>query len=373
MGVEEKMTNQIKTNKNLNLELLRIVAMLLIIIGHTIGHTHLLDAISPRTINYYLVSLLQIISYPATNIYVMISGYLLCDKRFNTKRIALIWIQVFFYSLLLFLATVLIGAEPFSIISFIKVILPISGNQYWFARVYIGLYLLIPFINKFLSSLNKRSYQAFGVVCFVLFSFWRSFVPFATTLNNEGGNSIIWFIILYCFAAYIKLYGGPERLTIKKQIICIMILLLFSFSSRLVITYISNLLGLGGAGASLFTEFTSFPMLFSAWLIINLVVGASEFFSENGAKIILWFSSSTFSIYLIHENQYVKKVIWNLIDMPEKSGNFAIVLIIFGVALGIFIICTIIDKILFVQLNKLLKYIKFEKIQTTIDSYLYTE
>lgn len=57
--------------------------------------------------------------------------------------------------------------------------------------------------------------------------------------------------------------------------------------------------------------------------------------------------------------------------MPEKAESQAIVLVIIGVALGIFVICTILDKILFVQASKLLKYIKFEKIQDVVDSYLY--
>jgi surface polysaccharide O-acyltransferase-like enzyme len=206
----------------------------------------------------------------------MISGYLLCEKQFNTKRIITIWIQVFFYSVLLMCAVVVIGEEPFSVISMIKALLPISGNQYWFARVYIGLYLLMPFINKFILSLNKKNYQAFLLICFVIFSLWRSFIPFAKTLNSEGGNSIIWFVILYCFAAYIKLYGFSKKWTVKKQMVCVATLLLFSLGSRLAITFISNLIGLGGAGSSLFTEFTSFPMLLSAWLIINLVVEAPE-------------------------------------------------------------------------------------------------
>lgn len=359
-----------KSNRNLNIEILRIIAMFLIIMGHSIGHTYLLESIPQNSINYYLVSLLQIISYPATNIYVMISGYLLCEKQFKVKRIFTIWCQVFFYSIVLMLAVGIIDRGLFSITSFIKVLMPISGNQYWFARVYIGLYLLMPFINKFILSLNKKNYQAFLLVCFILFSLWRSFIPFAKTLNGEGGNSIIWFVVLYCFGAYLKLYGFSEKLTIKKQLIYVSGLLLFSFSSRLAITWISNLIGMNGAGSSLFTEFTSFPMLLTAWIIINFVVKSSKNLGGY-SRYILWFSNSTFSVYLIHENQYVKKNLWNFIDMPEKAESQAIVLVIIVVTLGIFVICTILDKILFVQVSKFLKYIKFEKIQGVVESYLY--
>ena len=74
---------------------------------------------------------------------------------------------------------------------------------------------------------------------------------------------------------------------------------------------------------------------------------------------------------MIHENQYVKKFLWNFIDMPEKAESQAIVLVTIVVTLGIFVICTILDKILFVQASKFLKYIKFEKIQGVVESYLY--
>jgi hypothetical protein len=59
--------------------------------------------------------------------------------------------------------------------------------------------------------------------------------------------------------------------------------------------------------------------------------------------------------------------------MPEKAENPEIVLIILGISLSIFIICTMLDKVLFIQLKKLLKHIMFEKIQDVVNSYLYTE
>lgn len=59
--------------------------------------------------------------------------------------------------------------------------------------------------------------------------------------------------------------------------------------------------------------------------------------------------------------------------MPGKAGNPAIVLIVVGIATCIFITCTVLDKMLFVQVNRLFKYIKFEKIQGVVDSYLYIE
>ena len=339
------MTNNTRSNKNINIEILRILAMFLIIVGHSIGHTYLLDAIPNNSINYYLVSLLQIISYPASNIYVMISGYLLCTKNFKVKRLFTIWFQVFFYSILLMLAVCVFNRKYFSTVSLVKALMPISA-------------------------LNKKNHQAFLLLSLVLFSLWRSFIPFAKTLNPEGGNSIIWFIVLYCFGSYVKLYGFSEKFSRKKQLTYISGLLLFSFASRLAISALSKFVGFNGAGSSLFTEFTSFPMLLVAWLVVNFAVKSPELFKRR-SNFILWLSSSTFSVYLIHENQYVKKILWDFISMPNKAESQVIVLVIIGIAVVIFAICTILDKLLFVQISKLFKCIKFEKAQAIVNSYLY--
>lgn len=120
--------------RNIHVEILRIVAMIMIIIGHSIGHTHLLENMSSKDINYYLLLLLRIICNMATNVYVLMSGYYLCDKVFMVKRIVNLWVQVFFYSFGIYIILITAGFVPFAFGDFIKVVLPVSGNQYWFAE-----------------------------------------------------------------------------------------------------------------------------------------------------------------------------------------------------------------------------------------------
>ena len=72
--------------------------------------------------------------------------------------------------------------------------------MYWFATAYVILYLLSPFINKFLNSINKNKFICF-LILFGLISI--KFFPKIFSYSNE----IIWFIYMYCVGAYIKLYG----------------------------------------------------------------------------------------------------------------------------------------------------------------------
>lgn len=358
-------------NRNIHIETLRILAMLMIIIGHSIGHTYLLENMASKNINYYLVLLIRIICNVATNVYVLMSGYFLCEKTFKWKRLVSLWLQVFFYSFGIYIIFVLIGWAPFSLSSLIKTLLPISGNQYWFVRVYVGLYLLSPFLNLFIKHINKKQYQALLIISVVLFSLWRSFVPFAVTLNSEGGNSIIWFVVLYVFAAYIRIYGCPVTGSLRNLCAAI-VLLLFSFISNLTLTYLSDYLGLGGKGTSLFTEFTSFPMLFSAILLLSTFIQMpkNNLESSLGYKLVMFFSTSTFSVYLIHENLYFKYVLWDRINIIQFANSVWIIAIILAVSLLIFVASTFIDKVLFMPIKRLMDRLQFPRVQKVIDLYL---
>ena len=44
------------------------------------------------------------------------------------------------------------------------------------------------------------------LILFIFFSVFSSFLPGNFSFDSTGGYGIIWFIVLYLFGAYIKLY-----------------------------------------------------------------------------------------------------------------------------------------------------------------------
>lgn len=69
------------------------------------------------------------------------------------------------------------------------------------------------------------------------------------------------------------------------------------------------MIGLGGKGAGQFTTFNSFPMLFGAVGLLCIFIKLTKVYKY--FKIIQWFSLSTFSVYLIHDNKHLRDVLWN--------------------------------------------------------------
>ena len=351
--------------RNNNIEILRIIAMFMIIAGHAITHTDIYDNVGE--INFYFVKFFDIVFNVATNVYVVISGYLLCEKTFKIKKVFVLWLQILFYSIIIYLVLILTNQIDFSLNSLVKVIMPISGNQYWFARVYLGLYILSPFLNILIKSLNQKQFQCLLVVLTILFSLWGSFIPFATTLNVEGGNSIIWFCVLYMFAAYIRIYGVPLKSN-KALIGLTMSFFVFAFLSRVVLEKLSLMIGLGGKGASQFTTFNSFTMLFGAVGLLCIAVKLPHI--NKFSKVIQWFSLSTFSVYLIHDNKYLRHILWEFLRIDDLADEFYIVPYILLTSVAIFVVCVCLDKVIYIPLNNFVSNISFKKLQSKIDSYI---
>ena len=96
--------------RNKSIELLRVIAMLLIVIGHYCYHgiksSDLHSGFPVNTIGgiieYSCMEILYIIACISVNCYVMITGYFLSDRTvFRWKGIIGVWIQTVFYGLII--------------------------------------------------------------------------------------------------------------------------------------------------------------------------------------------------------------------------------------------------------------------------------
>ena len=144
-----------------NMELFRIVLMIGIVFTHAYHWGGVQDHLVFPSAMYYVIKVLDIISIPSVNCFVMLSGYFLISARYKISRIIKLWIQVIFYSLFLYFVMCCIGTETFTPQAMALSLIPIISGKYWFATNYVALYLLFPFINIVLNRLEKRQYQVF--------------------------------------------------------------------------------------------------------------------------------------------------------------------------------------------------------------------
>lgn len=144
----------VKMNRESNIELLRIIAMIMIIVHHFelfAGNSN----IGNLSLNSYIEIALFSFGKLGVNIFVIISGYFLINSKFSTKKIFKLWMQILFYSVGIIGILKLLNIVDINLKEMLKYFLPISYKKYWFASTYMYLYLMFPFLNRLAHSLQQ--------------------------------------------------------------------------------------------------------------------------------------------------------------------------------------------------------------------------
>jgi len=332
------------------LELLRIVSMIMIITLHFLGHGGVLTSVRIFSPVYYFAWFFEGISYVAVNCYVLISGYFLVVSGFNLKKFLVILGQVFFYSVGIYFVLVYIGQIEFNSKALVLSFLPVLSKQYWFVTIYIGMYIMSPFINLAIRAMTSKQHLICIIMTTFLFSIWPNIFFFSGTLSFGGGEGVVWFIVLYLVAAYLRLYYQPSYKMKKYIYIYIIITLLLPLSrfmiSMLSITSLSDIFSadLFIKGSSIFYSYNSilvYPSsiaLFVLFLNINI---KNEYFK----KVILLFSPLTFGVYLIHDNKHMRFVLWEYVNAPLYISQWYFPIFMVVIIMLIYLACSFIEKL----------------------------
>lgn len=359
------MNNKI-LHRDTNFELLRIVAMIMIVALHFNCHGKVMYYVEPFSKKYYYTFFIEYACLIAVNLYVMISGYYMIKSEFKVKKIIKIEMQVLFYSLLIYVLLSLFGQAKFSKTELINSLLPITTNRYWFVTAYIGLYVLIPFVNKLANSLNKKEYITLLVILTFCLSIIKTIYPTNDIMNGSG---IIWFIYLYLLAGYIRIYFDKKVASYK-----LLLLYLATIVIQIVIRNISIKSQITIVKTYTYTSYNnSWFFTLIETLAVFLLFRNIKIKNEKINKAITAVAPLTFGVYLIHDNKYLRPVLWDKILHPLtylNSGMAIIIAEIVDIAF-IFIACCIIEKIRQILFKGLGKVNKLKKLDAKLDKIKY--
>ena len=142
--------------RNHGIDLLRIVLMFMIIVGHLFTHTNIRSEAASYSPKWIYAWILQTLALCAVNCFIIITGYYSNhnDYGIRLKKLVLLSGQVLFYSITIYTVFLLTGLIDFSLLDLVKTVFPIMSGQYWFFTSYILLMLLVPFINVMLNHLS---------------------------------------------------------------------------------------------------------------------------------------------------------------------------------------------------------------------------
>ena len=328
-------------NRDSNFELLRIVAIIIIILHHFAYHNGLYQ-LAPTNLNFYIGLFLFSLGKIGVTLFILISGYFMINRKISIKKMIMLWVEVEFYIILMAIITALFkGAYPLGFKDTVRLLMPIIFNKYWFITAYMGLYMLSPIINKVLLGITKKQFRALIAIGFVLFMILYSFIrdeQVTTTVNNI--SSIVLFAYIYMIGAYIKLYD-ISILAKRKQITLSMILLPLFILYYAVLLIVS--LYFKKINVAYYIDFKFIPVFFISVLIFYIF----KRIPIRNNKVINFIASSVFGVYLFQSHplfggQFLYK---ELINSENYYNSKYLILFILIVTVIVFTAGILTDKI----------------------------
>ncbi len=182
--------------RNSNFELLKVILTIMILVLHYcngyIGGA--LSNIPVGTVNYHLIHIAESLCIASVNTFIVITGYFMCRKNgIRISKILKILYLTLVYGVLIFFGWFIIS-HPQINTETIKLSVASISNR-WFVIIYCILFLLIPYINKVVQSINKRQFQILLMILLFFFYIWPTFFTNITVKDN--GYGITNFLTLY--------------------------------------------------------------------------------------------------------------------------------------------------------------------------------
>ena len=276
-----------------NVELIRIVGMMFIVLGHVVLHaTH--DSLSGS-------EFIKAFTITGVNLFVLISGYWgikLCIKSFLN-----IISTVIFYSLLSLLALVIFFQEPITHSEVKQLLFPMSlQGMYWFVSCYLMLMLISPAINVALEKASRMWYVgAVVVLCYIscVSGWW-----FHNPINPYGYNTFN-MVFIYVLGYGIHRYNLHELLPAK------VIAILYVVSTFVLILMFSFF---AGRASNYNNPFVVISAVFLFCLILNM---------EFKSKLVNVVAMCMFPVYLIQEG-FAGRHLYNLLYEYGVRTNFGL-------------------------------------------------
>ncbi len=276
------------------IDLLKIIAMVFIAILHIIGHGGGINTAQNGA--YYVIWLLETICICGVDCYAIISGFIGYQRKHTLRKYILLWLQVFFYSVvfnIIFAASGNIGIS-----AIIKSVFPVSFNQYWYFTAYSVVFLFMPLIDHLVNVTSEIRLKKI-LICIV-------FVTIYATLDRRwndifllrDGYGYVWLLVLYFIGAVIKKCQLYINIRVKY--------ILATYIAFIAVTYLwtvwfGKLLGHGID--ELLLSYTS-PTILGISISLVLLFAKLEFNSSIVKKI----ARSSFGVYLFHDSNCFREL-----------------------------------------------------------------
>ncbi|MGX8851836.1 acyltransferase [Amedibacillus sp. YH-ame10] len=252
--------------RNLNIDLIRCFALLFVISVHFFSSIEFYDT-PLEGIKMLLQTVLRTFFMICVPLFLLLTGYLMNNKKLTLYYYKGVLHTLFVYitsSIICILFSLISEGKNYDILDILKMIFNFSAARYsWYINMYIGLYLLIPFLNIIWHTLKvKKDHIILLITLFIC-------VTLPTIIVGYGVNywMFLYPILYYYVGIYLKYY--PIRIKPIKNFV---LLILFAFMFGIINFYISRTTLNGNFIINSSTDWMSYQNLINSVLFFVLVL-----------------------------------------------------------------------------------------------------
>lgn len=322
--------------RNSSIELLRIIAMFMILAHHFIvhnGYDVLKLPLGPERIFFQLVMAGG--GKVGVVIFFSISAWFLLDKeqtiKSNLKRVWIMERELLFWSLILVTFYLVFDRADLSMKLMVKSVMPLSMGVWWYATDYAIFLALLPFLAKGLKALGREYHLALAAIVLVIWGL-TSFIPEMIKINDGLFGFIYLFILISAYKWYMKPFTAKQ----------IWLMIGIGLGFFLLYTAASATLSLLGHDVGIYIT--------GDWRLPVIVIGFGMFLLFDRItfhnRTINRIAQSAFAVYLITDYAASEKLLWvRLFNLQNLYQQPLAILQILGILLAIYATCTLIDFI----------------------------
>lgn len=312
-----------------NFELLRIVAMFLVLVVHAdfwaLGGPDA-NTFTQQPLNAFTRTMFESISIICVNVFILISGWFGIKPSF--KGFFNFVFQCTFFLIGIYALMIAAGRADISFHGIAGCLCLTPAN--WFIRAYVGLYIISPLINAFLEKASKRRLELFLIAFFIFQSVWGWL---GAAKFVEQGYSTFSFVGLYVLARYSRLHlvNSVKRWGGGIYVLCVV---LISLTYWLVVK-----VGIGRIDVYAYVN----P------LVVLSSLGLLLWFSQlniESSKFINWVAKSSFGVFLIHSNPNIGEPVFKVFAcrIYDRFDGMECILALFTFLCVVYIVGTVFDQ-----------------------------
>ncbi len=298
----------LETNKRFTyMDFIRIAAVFFVIVNHT--NSDVFQASTPAKATWWFSILWYYISKMGVPLFVMVSGACLLPKvdpyQKAFKRAARIGAVLILFSYFYFIAYVLQNyggvKDILNLLGFFKIIwqTPIT-DSYWYLYFYLGLMLMLPFLQRLAKSMQKKDMLYFIILSFAFGAVWPLITHYAPTLSMSGYFSVPLFAVY--LGIFFAGYYLQKHITRINRVLCVAVIVL-SLAASVLLTY-HEYQSLNGAGQYWFMDDRTMPPIFVILCAMAVMLLSKSVIAEPTKKTkshLQTLGGCAFGIYLIQD------------------------------------------------------------------------